>query len=743
MRNHILMRLFSATSAGLVLAMAGAGAAPAASGWQPLPDFSVAPFSGWSYANGPARITETTISQDQRPAVGRTSLKIGWEFDATATTDTFAAVGHRCKCWGAPTAYRLRIYAEKPGLTLSFRYTDASGQTFQWTLGKVDWTGWKTVEIPIAATATHWGGDNDGVLHPPAYLHDVALGWNPGAARSGTLELADLEVAATLSPWGDAELCHTGGGLVATTGTENVTFALTGYRNPPAPGYQLHLEIADSAGKAVAAETRAVAMPVSGAGEMPVSFPVRFPPGRSFVARARLTAPDGATVTVARAELAGVPDRTAGALAPESVFGLCHKSQETAMLTPAGVKWIRVDLDYRPELAFEENVKGLDAIVANAARDRILVLGIFNPRRYQHIYQPGGGRQDREAAGGTAHGNYSSLAAGETTPRLMDWGNWVYRVAARYRDRIRYWEVSNEPDLAPVPPPHYAALVKAAYVMAKKADPACFVGAFSTAGINLPFIAGGLRNGVGGYCDFITVHPYQWCHAYNPELMLSQLAALETVLADHGAAGRPVWMTEFAWPSQPVGGVSEARQAELLAQLYLTCAAVEKYKTFWYCSGDYPAAPTDQEGYFGLFRGDGRPKPAFYAYLAVARTLEGARGLGRAVTAPPGCAAWRYRLRDGRAALALWSADDQPREAEVALPDLTGTTAEVLAVADGTRTRRQATAGRLRLSVGAAPQLVLYPARWPETAAPRPVHVLPPVRPPRPLFLAAPKLAPA
>ncbi|MFA5206372.1 MAG: sugar-binding protein, partial [Lentisphaeria bacterium] len=98
---------------------------------------------------------------------------------------------------------------------------------------------------------------------------------------------------------------------------------------------------------------------------------------------------------------------------------------------------------------------------------------------------------------------------------------------------------------------------------------------------------------------------------------------------------------------------------------------------------------------------------------------------------------------DGRAALALWSADDQPREAEVALPDLTGTTAEVLAVADGTRTQRPVTAGRLRLSVGAAPQLVLYPVRQPETAASRPVHVLPPARPPRPVFLAAPKLAPA
>jgi len=730
------MRIFFASLAGVVLAMAGAIAAPVAPGWQPLPDFTVAPFSCWSYANGPARITEMTVSPDRR----RASLKLGWEFEPTATTDSFAAIGHRFKCWGAPTAYRMRIYAEKPGITLSFRYTDASGQTFQWTLGKVDWAGWKSVEIPIAATDSHWGGDNNGVLHPPAYLQDVALGWSAGAARSGTLELADLEVAAKLSPWGDAELRYTGGGLVATTGSENVTFALTGHRNPPTPGYRLHLEVADSAGRAVAAETRAVAVPLSGAGETPMTFPVRFPPGRNFVVRARLTAPDGATITSARAELAGVPDRAAGALAPDSVFGLCHKSLDTAMLPPAGIKWIRVDLDYRPDLTFEENVNGLDAIMANAARDRIMVLGIFNPRRFQYIYQPGGVRQDHDSAGATAHGGYASLATGEATPRLMDWGNWVYRVVSRYRGRIRCWEVSNEPDLAPVPPPHYAALVKAAYVMAKQADPACFVGAFSTAGINLPFITGGLRNGVGGYCDFITVHPYQWCQAYNPDLMLSQLASLEKVLADNGAGGRPVWMTEFGWPSQPVGGVSEGRQAELLAQLYLTCAAVEKYKTFWYCSGDYPAAPTDQEGYFGLFRGDGRPKPAFYAYLTVAKTLDGARGLGRATTAPPGCAAWRYRLRDGRAALALWSADDQPREVEIALPDLAGTAAEVLTVADGTQKQRQATAGRLRLSLGAAPQLVLYPVQRPAVVASRPAYARPPVRPPRPLFLAAPKL---
>ncbi len=736
------MRIFFASLAGLVLA-AAAIAAPVAPGWQPLPDFTVAPFSGWSYANGPARITETTVSQDQPSVAGRASLKLGWEFEPTATTDSFAAIGHRFKCWGTPSAYRMRIYAEKPGITLSFRYTDASGQTFQWTLGKVDWTGWKTVEIPIAATESHWGGDNDGVLHPPAYLQDVTLGWSAGAARSGTLELADLEVAATLSPWGDAELRYTGGGLVATTGSERVTFALTGYRNPPTPGYQLHLEVADAAGKAVATATRAVAMPQSGTGEMHATFPVRFPPGRSFVARARLTAPDGAMVTAARAELAGVPDRTAGALEPESVFGLCHKSLDTAMLTPAGIKWIRVDLDYRPDLTFEENVKGLDAIMANAARDRIMVLGIFNPRRFQYVYQPGGVRQDHASAGSAAHSGYASLAAGEKIPRLMDWGNWVYRVVSRYRGRIRCWEVSNEPDLAPVPPPHYAALVKAAYVMAKQADPACFVGAFSTAGINLPFITGGLRNGVGGYCDFVTVHPYQWCHAYNPELMLSQLASLEKVLADNGAAGRPVWMTEFGWPSQPVGGVSESRQAELLAQLYLTCAAVEKYKMFWYCSGDYPAAPTDQEGYFGLFRGDGRPKPAFYAYLTVAKTLDGARGLGRAAAVPPGCAAWRYRLRDGRAALALWSADDRAREIELPLPDLAAGSGVELVAIDGTRTFRSVAGGQLRLTVGGAPVVVLFQARRAEAPIPRPVDVLPPARSPRPLFLAVPRLGPA
>jgi len=67
------------------------------------------------------------------------------------------------------------------------RIGDASGQTFQPDLGRLDFKGWKLVRIPLDGSAPggRWGGAGDGVPHPPLHWEAVLLLDSPDRDKGG------------------------------------------------------------------------------------------------------------------------------------------------------------------------------------------------------------------------------------------------------------------------------------------------------------------------------------------------------------------------------------------------------------------------------------------------------------------------------------------------------------------------------------------------------------------------------
>jgi hypothetical protein len=79
------------------------------------------------------------------------------------------------------------------------------------------------------------------------------------------------------------------------------------------------------------------------------------------------------------------------------------------------------------------------------------------------------------------------------------------------------------------------------------------------------------------------------------------VAQVREAMADHGAAGRDVWVTEFGWPTFP--GVTDDEQAAYLVRATLLLAAAGVRTACWYTLWDGPN-PSDviPEDQFGLFR---------------------------------------------------------------------------------------------------------------------------------------------
>ena len=245
---------------------------------------------------------------------------------------------------------------------------------------------------------------------------------------------------------------------------------------------------------------------------------------------------------------------------------------------------------------------------------------------------------------------------------LRDWSDFVYRMVYRYKGKIKYWEVWNEPDIGfwKGTIEQYSDLLKSAYVAAKRADPDCKIVFGGTAGVNLPFTERVYQNGGKYYFDVMAVHPYQWGDTFDDEWFVSQLRDLHLLMQKWGDGHKEIWLTELGW-STGDKGITEEVQARLLAQALITSQCMPEAnvtKTFWFCIKDW-GGPS-----YGLLGDDGSRKPAFEAYKFVTRALEGAEYVARLPHPALRCHVFR---RDGRLLLAAWSPGKE--SASLTLPD--------------------------------------------------------------------------
>lgn len=233
---------------------------------------------------------------------------------------------------------------------------------------------------------------------------------------------------------------------------------------------------------------------------------------------------------------------------------------------------------------------------------------------------------------------------------LKDWTNFVHTVVSRYKGKVKYWEVWNEPDIGfwTGTIEQYCDLLKSAYVAAKKADPECKVVFGGLAGVNLPFLERVYQYGGGPFFDVMAVHPYQWGDTFNDEWFSLQLRNLRDLMVKYRERYKEVWLTELGW-STGDAGITEDVQARLLQQAMiagLSLSDIDVTKVFWFSVKDWGGP-----GY-GLIRPDGARKPAFEAYRFVTGVLEGSQYLGPIEHQALRC--HRFRGKDGKLLLAAW-----------------------------------------------------------------------------------------
>ncbi|MCL4534677.1 MAG: cellulase family glycosylhydrolase [Bacteroidetes bacterium] len=321
----------------------------------------------------------------------------------------------------------------------------------------------------------------------------------------------------------------------------------------------------------------------------------------------------------------------------------------------------------------------------------------------------------------------------ETPPdNYDDFGDFVYAVVSRYRGKVRYYQIWNEPNVKfewgdEVPDAvAFTRLLRIAYQRAKQADPDCVIIAPALAPTievseraisDLVFLQQMYDQGAGAYFDIASTNPYGLRsgpddHRLDPEedVNFSRPVLLRELMVRNGDAAKPIWAAELGWnalpldyPGEPLfGRVSRQLQAKYTARAYQR--AQEEWPwmgvmNLWHFRMIHDADKQQQQYYFGIVDDQFEPFPVYEALKAQAQQLPVLRRgyhqeshWALRYTGP-----WR-EVRDERAVLGVYRLAGGP-DAELRFTFI-GTDLDLVAA-------RRPGGGRLLVTVDGAPALGL------------------------------------
>jgi hypothetical protein len=204
---------------------------------------------------------------------------------------------------------------------------------------------------------------------------------------------------------------------------------------------------------------------------------------------------------------------------------------------------------------------------------------------------------------------------------MTDWSNFVWALTSRYKYRIRYYELWNEPNASnwwSGSTSQMVQMASIAYHVIKQQDPGAVVlspapqGAYAWQWMGYFLAAGG-----GKYFDAAAFHGYVGAvngYTRAPEAWIPIVQNLRNTLTKYGLGGRAIYDTELSWGAS-WQTPSTYTQAGWMARMYLLHWLFGSNRLFWYM--------WDSNTY-GTMYSSGSLRPAAIAYQQLNKWLVGA-----------------------------------------------------------------------------------------------------------------------
>lgn len=547
-----------------------------------------------------------------------------------------------------PRPVRVRVKGDGSANDIRLRVVDGDGEYHQYLLSTLAFDGWRELTCDFTAEHGSWRGDEDGLVEGAVKLNALVIDRQVRPSR-GTIWIAriatDVVARAADAIRVAGSPANPAGWYAGEDGRVSLTVEFRDRRPSPPASMELPLRLVITGGGAVQERRELPATLRDGRLTLPLSWDSGGEVGQRDLHLIWELGDDFGTV---RLPVANLP-RLGPSEPAINPFGAClHYSQRKGivplnyeLLARGGGAWSRDEYSWgsvereRGVYRFPDYQDGYVTAARRAGIEPLLILDYGNP-----LYDEGLPPTSDEAQ--------EAFAA------------YAYQMVSNYRDRVRHWEVWNEPNIPgfwkPAPDPvAYARLLKRTYAACKRADPDCVVVAMATAGTDLKFIEAVLAEGTAEFLDAVSIHPYRYPRSPEESDFVGDLERCHALLERYGIGDKPIWLTEVGWPNQDDRrGSSEEETANYLVRM-VSLARSRPYigPIFWYDFQNDGWDPAYNEDNFGLIRKDFAPKAPYLAAAMMTRVL-GAKRFVRDHALPPPGYLHEYE-GGGRRTLVAWS----------------------------------------------------------------------------------------
>lgn len=352
---------------------------------------------------------------------------------------------------------------------------------------------------------------------------------------------------------------------------------------------------------------------------------VRFALGLFFLFLSLTTSADYKSKTCAACWLPSANGPTVDEGLGVNIHFIDPRPGEVKMIADAGFHWVRMDFIWEITerergrydfSAYDRLLKELEPVNIRA----LFILDYGNPL-------------------------YTNGKSVRTLEARQAFARWAVAAAEHFSGRGVLWEMFNEPNAPLFWPPEpkadeYIALASEVGRAFRAAVPNEKLIGPATLGIELGFLEPCFKAGLLDSWSGVSVHPYR---RTNPELAASEYARLREMISTYrtgndSARSIPVISGEWGY-SSAWRGMTEEKQAVMLARQLLTNAANGIPISIWYDWRDDGSDEAAVEHHFGLVRNKYQteraqvydPKPAYFAARTLSSQLNGYRFIERLV----------------------------------------------------------------------------------------------------------------
>ena len=324
------------------------------------------------------------------------------------------------------------------------------------------------------------------------------------------------------------------------------------------------------------------------------------------------------------------------------------REKQVQLIAAAGFHWMRQEFPwYDIEVSGKGNFEDCRSGPCHSAWDKydqiVNLAGQYGLEIIARLSSP----PDWSRSDGSARG---AFAPPDNTADFVDY---AVAVAERYRGRLRYFQIWNEPNgndewgYQPVDPEAYTRLLCQTYQRLKAVDPnlvvlaAALTPTIDLGGLNpngnggnnlndLVYLQRMYNAGARGCFDIMSVQGYGlWSgptdHRMDPSIInYTRNLFIRDLMVRNGDEHKPIWISEMNWNAVPAnsnispdfGQVTEAQQARYAPMAYARAKAEWPWVgviNFWYFKDADDHAKNQPQYYFRMADPDFTLKPVYYA----------------------------------------------------------------------------------------------------------------------------------